>query len=59
LFPLYSSKYLEYKDWEIAVSLILDKNHYTEQGIALIDTLKNNMNLKRTYFNWDHLKDLY
>ena len=54
-FPLYSSKYLDYKDWEKAISLILEKNHYTEEGIAKIDILKDKMNLKRTYFNWDHL----
>lgn len=54
-FPLYSSKYLDYKDWEQAVNLILENNHYTKKGMAKIDFLKNNMNLKRTYFNWDHL----
>lgn len=58
-FPLYSSKYLDYKDWEEAAILILKKDHYTEQGIAKIDILKNNMNLKRTYFKWDHLDNLY
>lgn len=58
-FPLYSSKYLDYKDWEEAAILILEKDHYTEQGIVRIDILKNNMNLKRTYFNWDHLNNLY
>ena len=58
-FPLYSSKYLDYKDWEVAGTLILEKNHYTEQGIARIDSLKNNMNLKRTYFNWDHFHILH
>lgn len=55
-FPLYSSKYLDYKDWEKAATLILSNDHYTEQGMNKIDLLKNNMNLKRTYFNWDHLK---
>ena len=58
-FPLYSSKYLDYKNWEQATFLILENNHYTEQGIAKIDFLKNNMNLKRTQFNWDHLHNLY
>ena len=57
-FPLYSSKYLDYKDWEQATKLILNNNHYTEKGILEIDILKNNMNLKRTYFNWDHLNNL-
>lgn len=58
-FPLYSYKYLDYKDWQKAASLILSNDHYTEQGVKKIDLLKNNMNLKRTYFNWDHLKYLY
>ena len=57
-FSLYSSKYLDYKNWEYAVILILNNNHYTEQGMITIDILKNNMNLKRTYFNWDHLYHL-
>jgi hypothetical protein len=55
---LYSSKYLDYKDWEKAANLILENNHYTEQGITEIDYLKSNMNLKRRYFNWDHLKNI-
>jgi hypothetical protein len=50
-FSLYSSKYLDYKDWEQAATLILEKTHYTDEGIVKIDYLKNRMNLKRTYFN--------
>ena len=57
-FPLYSSKYLDYKDWEQAATLILKNDHYTEDGIFKINYLKNNMNLKRTYFNWYHLNNL-
>jgi hypothetical protein len=57
-FPLYSSKYLDYKDWEEAANLILENNHYSEEGITKIDHLKNSMNLKRTYYNWDHLNNL-
>ena len=58
IFPLYSSKYLDYKDWEKAATLILSNNHYTEEGIKKIDLLKNNMNLKRIYFDWNHLNGL-
>lgn len=58
LFPLYSSKYLDYKDWEQAVIIILENNHYTEEGINKIDYLKDNMNTKRTHLKWDHLKML-
>ena len=57
-FSLYSSKYLDYKDWEKSANLILNNEHYTEQGINKIDFIKDNMNLKRTYFNWDHLDNL-
>ena len=57
-FPLYSSKYLDYKDWEKAVYLILKNIHYSEKGITEIDNLRQSINLKRTYFNWDHLDNL-
>ena len=57
-FSLYSSKYLDSKDWEKAAHLILNNEHYTKQGINKIDFLKDNMNLKRTSFNWDHLDNL-
>lgn len=57
-FPLYGSKYLDYKDWRKAVMLVLNNLHYTNENIEKITKLKNNMNLKRTYFNWDHLNKL-
>ena len=56
--PLYSSKYLDYKNWKEIVLLILENKHYTEEGLIKTDTVRNSMNRKRTYFNWDHLKDL-
>lgn len=58
-FSLYSSKYLDYIDWEQAANLILKRNHYTEEGILKINLHKNNMNLKRIYFNWNHLYNLH
>jgi hypothetical protein len=57
-FPLYSSKYLDYKDWEKAANIILKNVHYSEKGIIKIDNLRQDINLKRTYFNWDHLDNL-
>jgi LAGLIDADG endonuclease/Cytochrome C and Quinol oxidase polypeptide I len=57
-YPLYSSKYLDYKDWEIVAKLRLNNEHYTEDGISKVDLAKNSMNNTRTYFNWDHLKNL-
>lgn len=58
MFPLYSSKYLDYQDWSKAAKLILNGQHLTDQGMIEIDSLKNSMNLKRTHFNWDHLNKL-
>lgn len=54
-FSLLSTKYLDYRDWREGALLILDNNHYTELGINKIESLKNNMNRKRTHFYWDHL----
>ena len=54
-YPLYSSKYLDYKDWKQEVELILKNEHLTNNGIIKADLLKNSMNIKRTYYNWDHL----
>lgn len=57
-YPLYSSKYLDYKDWAEAARLILDKKQYTNESIVKIDSLKSNMNNSRVFFNWIHLNKL-
>ncbi|KAM4054276.1 LAGLIDADG endonuclease (mitochondrion) [Hirsutella rhossiliensis] len=57
-YPLYSSKYLDYKDWKEIVLLLLKKKLYTKKNITKIDSAKNSMNSKRTLFNWDHLINL-
>lgn len=57
-YPLYSSKYLDYKDWQIVAKWRLNNEHYNEEIIPEIVKIKENMNSKRTYFNWDHLKYL-
>ena len=36
-FPLFSSKYLDYKDWEKVALTMLDNKHYTDEGIKLTD----------------------
>lgn len=54
-YPLFSSKYLDYKDWKKIVLLILEGKHYTEQGINETECVRNSMNKKRTYFDWNHL----
>ena len=55
---LYSSRYLDYKDWKRVAILILDNNHYTDKNLFEIECIKKGMNSKRIYFNWDHLNCL-
>lgn len=54
--PLFSSKYLDYKAWGIAANYILNREQYDNEEI--IESLKGEMNNKRTKFNWDHLDNL-
>lgn len=54
-YSLLSSKYLDFLDWKKAFLIILNKNHFSEDGANLISSYKNNMNDKRTFFNWTHL----
>ena len=56
---LFSSKYLDYRDWEIIALLILENKHYTDRGINLANSLISGMNTQRTYYNWDHLNELH
>ena len=58
-YSLFSSKYLDYKDWEKVALLILENKHYTDEGIFLTDSIIKGMNRERTYFNWDNLNKLY
>ena len=58
LFPLFSSKRLNYEDWLICHNLIISGNHLTNEGRDKALLLKNGMNNKRSYYNWDHLDQL-
>lgn len=49
-YPLYSSKYLDYKDWEKIVLLILDNKHYTEEGINQVEFVK-----KKIWIEEEHI----
>lgn len=54
-YPLFSSKRLNYEDWLICHELIFSGNHITDEGRNKALLLKESMNYKRTYYNWDHL----
>jgi hypothetical protein len=62
-FPLFSSKYLNYQDWLKAYKiLIIRKEHIGKDKLNTynkIKSIKDNMNKKRVFFNWDHLNKFY
>jgi hypothetical protein len=55
-FPLFGTKYLNYKDWVTVFELFKRKDYnYIEECTKI----KNQMNDYRTLWNWDHLKNFY
>lgn len=57
-YPLFSSKYLNYLDWLTCHNLIISGDHLNVEGHNKALLLKEGMNNKRTYYNWDHLSIL-
>ena len=57
-YPLFSSKYLNYKDWLKVYNLKIN-NKLTKDYLNEVLIIKNNFNSKRTQFNWDHLNNFY
>ena len=53
-YPLLSSKYLDFKDWETAYNIYIAKLHKDPKQYEKIRNLKANMNNSRTYFSWSH-----
>jgi hypothetical protein len=53
-----SSKYLDFKDWEIAYNIYVNKLHKDPVNFEKIRVLKANMNSNRSHFNWDHHKSI-
>lgn len=55
-FPLYSSKYLAYKDWCLVQDL--HKGSLSKDNLEKIKSIKNQFNTKRKQFNFSHLDSL-
>jgi len=51
IFPLFSSKYLNYKDWVKVLGFFERKEHTKPEYIKTIVEIKSKMNNKRTEFN--------
>lgn len=57
-YPLFSSKFLNYKDW-LKVLEYKKIRKYDTDSIEKIIEIKNGMNNKREKFLWDHLQRFY
>lgn len=56
-FPLYSSKYLAYKDWCLVQDL--NRGNLTKEKLDEIKMIKNQFNSKRKVYNFSHLDSLH
>lgn len=56
-YPLFSSKYLDYMDWNKIIQLKINKKY--KNNLDLVLKYKNGMNSKRSFFVWNHLNRFY
>ena len=59
IYPLFSSKYLDFINWKKADEIRKSKSYTSIEGTSELILLKNSMNTKRTQFNWDSLNSFY
>lgn len=59
-FPLYSSKYLAYKDWSYLVNKNLTRNNkpLSKEDVIEIEKIKAQFNSKRVVFDFSHLNNI-
>ena len=60
-FPLYSSKYLAFKDWSFVVeqTKLRVGKVLTNAEVAEVERIKSQFNSKRKMFDFPHLENLY
>lgn len=58
-YPLYGSKYLDYKDWQKVLEIFKLGEHKQKEGIEKIKSIKLGMNDRRTVLTWNHLNKFY
>lgn len=56
-YPLFSSKYLDSKDWMEVLNYFENKEHKNKYNEII--QIKSSMNDRRTFFHWNHLKNFY
>ena len=58
-FPLFGSKYLDYKDWLMSLGYFKSGQFKDKSHIEEIISIKLGINENRTIFTWNHLKNFY
>ena len=58
-YPLFGSKYLEYRDWVKIVELFNKGSFNHMLNMGYVKDIKHEMNDNRTNFVWDHLQNFY
>jgi Cytochrome C and Quinol oxidase polypeptide I/LAGLIDADG endonuclease len=58
-FPLFGSKYLDYKDWIKVLDKFKSGQFKHKSNIEEIFLMKSCLNETRTFFTWDHLNKIY
>ena len=57
-FPLYSSKYLAYKDWNRVQDIRASADTLTKEQINEVEYIKSQFNSKRKTIDYSHLENL-
>lgn len=57
-FPLYSSKYLAYKDWCRVLDIRANADVFTKEQIKQVEYIKSQFNSKRKVYDFRHLENL-
>ena len=58
-YPLFGTKFLDYKDWIKVVELFNQGSLSHKLNMDYVKHIKLGMNDNRTIFVWDHLKNFY
>lgn len=58
-YPLFGTKFLDYKDWVKVVKLFENGRLDHKLNMEYVKQIKSCMNDKRTVFVWDHLQNFY
>ena len=59
IFPLFTTKYLDYKDWLQILDSFKTGEYKQQKKIEHIITIKQRLNERRSLFTWNHLNNFY